>query len=302
MKQLLTPCAALCATLLVLLGFPTETYAWGPGVHLAIGQTVLENLHFFPALLAENLLRHSNAFLYGCLSADIFIGKGTRFKPGHSHNWDTGMSLLESAHEPRTKSYAYGYLSHLAADVIAHNFYVPNMVWNMPYGGNASHVYVEMQADLKVDWSPQTALKLFRKKNRPQEGLLLSTMAQRRWTFLIKKRLMMGSLNLCTRKTWDNSLHIAGRIQPWADSATYLTEMLDLSTRAALDVLLSPEKSIARDFDPIGSKHLSYVRGLRAKKLYKNRKTALLFHPPHSLEKLPRRHNPISYYAKAQAS
>ncbi len=300
MKKVLTLCAIFCATLTAILGFPDHAMAWGPGVHLAIGQTALANLHLFPAVLAENLLRHSSAFLYGCLSADIFIGKGTRFKPGHSHNWETGLKLLKSAHDPRTKAYARGYLTHLAADVVAHNYFVPNMLWNMPYGGNAGHVYVEMQADLKTDWCPNEALRLFRTPSRRQEGALLSATAQRRWTFLIKKRLMMGSLNLCTRKSWDHSLGIAGRMQPWPQAGTYLDDMVDLATRAAMDVLACPEDAATRAFDPIGSRNLDKVRGLRTKRLRRRKTNTILFSPAAQLCTLPPVYSSANRYARAQ--
>ena len=38
-------------------------------------------------------------------------------------------------------------MTHLAADVVAHNYYVPNTLWTMPTGGKLSHVYVEAQAE-----------------------------------------------------------------------------------------------------------------------------------------------------------
>lgn len=82
---------------------PGQALAWGPGVHLALGNSVLANLACLPPLLAALLRRHGSAFLYGCLSADIFIGKGTDFRPGHSHNWVTGFKLLHSARALGTK-------------------------------------------------------------------------------------------------------------------------------------------------------------------------------------------------------
>ncbi len=270
-----------------LLAAPSDALAWGPGAHLAIGQAALENLCLLPPLIAQLLMRHTNAFLYGCLCADIFIGKGTRFKPGHSHNWTTGFKLLHTAEDQPTLAYAYGYLTHLAADVVAHNYFVPNMLWNMPYGGKASHLYVEMHTDMKIDWSPELALKLFRTPNRDAEGILLSATAQKRWTFMIKKRLMMGSLNLASRKTWDNSLDLAERMLPWPHNTGYRQEMLDLATRTVLHFLKDPNSSPALAYDPIGSGNLAEVRGLRTGTLCSTRKTTLLFDIPDTLADIP---------------
>lgn len=275
--KILVFCIALFAALLAI---PEHAYAWGPGAHLAIGQTVLENLGLLPALLAEMISRNTSAFLYGSLSADIFIGKGTRIKPGHSHNWETGFKLLDTAKDSGTRAYAYGYLTHLAADVVAHNFYVPNMVWNMPYGGKASHVYVEMQADMKINWSPKLALSLFRNPSEKEEGALLTATDQRRWTFMIKKRLMMGSLNLCARKSWDNSLDLAERMLPWPHNTGYLEEMLELSTRTVFHFLCDSSLSPALAHDPIGSRNLARVRGLRASRMSRSRQNTILFKTP----------------------
>ena len=117
------------AAFVTLALMPDQALAWGPGVHLALGNSVLSNMGCLPPLVAALLGRHRDAFLYGCLSADIFIGKGTNIKPGHSHNWVTGFKLLKSAQDARVLAYAYGYLSHLAADVVAHNYFVPKALF-----------------------------------------------------------------------------------------------------------------------------------------------------------------------------
>ncbi|WP_147819215.1 zinc dependent phospholipase C family protein [Salidesulfovibrio onnuriiensis] len=284
MKHLMIFCATVAT---VLLALPSDALAWGPGAHLAIGQAALDNLCLLPPLIARLLARHNDSFLYGCLCADIFIGKGTRFKPGHSHNWTTGFKLLKSARESGTLAYAYGYLTHLAADVVAHNYFVPNMLWSMPCGGKTSHVYVEMHTDMTIDWSPELALRLFRAPNRSSEGVLLSATEQRRWSFLIKKRLMMGSLNLASRKSWDSSLDLAERMLPWPHNTGYRQEMLDLATRTVLHFLEDPTASPALAFDPIGSRNLDRVRGLRTKKLRRGADTPLLFETPGDLADLP---------------
>ena len=95
---------------------------------MAIGNNVLAHLHLFAPSLASVLAAHPEQYLYGCLSADIFIGKGCKFTPTHSHNWDMGRTLLRQADSAEAQAYAYGYLSHLAADVIAHNYLVPNIL------------------------------------------------------------------------------------------------------------------------------------------------------------------------------
>lgn len=265
---------------------PDDALAWGPGVHLALGNSVLAHLGCLPPLVAGLLARHQNAFLYGCLSADIFIGKGTSFRLGHSHNWVTGFKLLKSAGDPRVTSYAYGYLTHLAADVVAHNYYVPNTLWTMPSGGKISHVYVEAQADQRFVLERESALALFRRPNRDTDGTLLSAMEKKRLPFLLKKQILKGSLHVTGSKEWGYSLRLADRLLPWAQPHQQLDEMFTLSRNLVFDFLADPMASVAVSFDPIGSHNLRTVRELRSRKR-KSDRHSLLFSPHASLTVLP---------------
>ncbi|MBI9079616.1 MAG: zinc dependent phospholipase C family protein [Pseudodesulfovibrio sp.] len=273
--------------LTIAILIPDHAMAWGPGVHLALGNSVLGSMNSLPPLMAALLFRHQNAFLYGCLSADIFIGKGSSFRLGHSHNWVTGFKLLNSAKDPRLLSYAYGYLTHLAADVVAHNYFVPNTLWTMPSGGKLSHVYVEAQADQKFETERESALALFRRPNRDTDGSLLSTMHRKRLPFLLKKQIIKGSLKLTGRKGWGESLRLADRLLPWPQDTRHLDEMFTLSENIIFDFLNDPKSSPSVSFDPIGSGNLREVRKMRMGKT-RHKQQTLLFNPHESLVKLPR--------------
>ena len=120
---------------LCCLALPEEVLAWGPGVHMVTGNWVLQNLTALSPAMAALLMRYPGQFLHGCLSADIFIGKGSVAREGHSHNWDSAFALLRRADRGRRKAYAYGYLAHLAADTVAHNVYVPESFARAPGSG-----------------------------------------------------------------------------------------------------------------------------------------------------------------------
>lgn len=268
-------------TLVAASLMPDNALAWGPGVHLALGNSVLGNLGCLPPLVGSLLFRHQSAFLYGCLSADIFIGKGSNFQPGHSHNWVTGFKLLSSAKDPRVLSYAYGYLTHLAADVVAHNYYVPNTLWTMPSGGKISHVYVEAQADRRFEDERQSALALFRRPNRDTDTTLLSAMDKKRLPFLLKKQIVKGTLKVCGLKEWGSSLRLADRWLPWSQSGRHLDEMYALSEKLVFDFLAEPKSAVAISFDPIGSSNLREVRLQRTRYDKSDSRTTLF--SPHKL-------------------
>jgi hypothetical protein len=248
---------------LILFCSPTDAWAWGPGVHMAIGGKLLSNLYLLSPFVADLLSKQRNAFLYGSLSADIFIGKGVKAKVGHSHNWSVGFDLLASAQSDKVRAFAYGYLSHLAADIVAHNFYVPNLLFMTPTAGKFSHVYIEMQADRLVPWDRKLALSLLRQPNRAADQCLLSVMSKRRWPFRIKKQLVRSGLSVAKRKAFHNSLLMAQRALPIQDSDGYLLNMMDLAAKVVVNFLQDPEHSPALRFDPIGASRLDQVRRLR---------------------------------------
>ena len=265
--------------LILLFLLPGEALAWGPGVHMAIGNNVLAHLHLFAPALAAALAAHPEQYLYGCLSADIFIGKGCAYTPTHSHNWDTGRALLRRAEDPETQAYAYGYLSHLAADVIAHNYLVPNVLGFSAGRGKFAHTYVEMLADLQVECPRKQASRIFRIPRPEADETLVLTMGQKKLPFTIKKRIFSESLRLVEKRTYKNSLRVFRDILPFANREVLIAEAISYAQDMVLDLLQNPLRSPVMECDPIGSSNLSQVRRFRRRQrsYYSTRKDGIIF-------------------------
>jgi hypothetical protein len=277
------------AVILAVVAVPSDALAWGPGVHLALGNRVLEHLGLMSPAVAELLTIHGRSFLYGCLSADIFIGKGSSFRPGHSHNWQTGLDLLESAERREIQAYAYGYLTHLAADIVAHNWYVPNLLALVPVSGRVGHVYLEMQADRRVEWSAKQAREVFQIRFNAADRNLLSTVAEPPLPFKVKKRLYKGGLIMAGQRSLQDSLRFAARRLPRSDHGAFLSDMLELSWRSVADMLQHPEAFAARAFDPIGADRLAAAPRFRRRQsiLVRHKGFIPLFSPDPALACLP---------------
>ena len=269
MKHLPSIVLASCAMLLA----PTAVWAWGPGVHMALGNYFLAHLELLAPALAQLLASHPNAFLYGSLSADIFIGKGSKNKPRHSHNWSTAFELLAAASGSRNASYAYGYLAHLAADTVAHNYYVPTMLGLTSGGGRISHALVELRADWEVEWSRDQARGLFQAGLRETDRRLMAATKHRAVVFLLKRLVYKRGLALGKRRAMEYPLVNLRRIFAARDLAFpgpycqrgYCHEMIDLALAVTLDLLKAPAAAAALAKDPIGAQQLKEIKGLRPK-------------------------------------
>jgi hypothetical protein len=136
--------AAIGFVIAIVFFNPQPAFAWGPVTHVALGMQVLATVITPDHPLQAALANLPEVFLYGSLAPDIVQGRRLQSRlRRHSHNWSTGLGLLESARGDHEKTFAYGYLAHLAADVVAHNFFLPARYVGGFDHGIASHIYNE---------------------------------------------------------------------------------------------------------------------------------------------------------------
>jgi len=238
---------------------PDQAWAWGPGVHLYLGNYFLTNLHLLTASTAQLLQENGFSFLYGSLSADMLVGKGRELTPNHCHSWHAGLRLLEEIEDPHLRAYALGYLSHLAADVVAHNYYVPNMLQLNKRRGRVGHVSIEMRADREVGFSHRQLKRIVLTTWKEADELLLRTLRQSRMGFSVKKMIYKSGLSLSKWNSLERDrLVLARREQP--RQSDYLQDMLELSKQVIIDCLTRSRESNVTQFDPMGFENLGQVK------------------------------------------
>src|SRR5438552_1494469 len=116
---------ALALALVALALFPGAAHAWTPGTHVYLGESVLANLHQLPTAIADLLRAFPYDFLYGNIAADTSMAKKYAPVGRHCHAWHVGQEILDLAPTDPLRAFGHGYLAHLAADSVAHNFFVP---------------------------------------------------------------------------------------------------------------------------------------------------------------------------------
>ena len=153
----------MIAMALLLLVLALCGAGWGPGHHLEFAERVLrrrkESLPHDVALL---LGEERQAYLYGNLAADLINFKAYGGAYNHCHRWQIVEEMRAHAHTPRGEAFILGYLSHLAADTIAQNHYVPYHLARYARTKGLGHLYWEMSADRFVPqerWKIVTELK-----------------------------------------------------------------------------------------------------------------------------------------------
>jgi hypothetical protein len=145
---------------------PSFVFAWGPLTHLYLGNELLSLTPLIPAGILGLLKKHKQDYLYGNLMADIILGKKYLPDDKSSHSWDVGLKLLDQAGTWPERAFAYGYLSHLAADTVAHETLTDDL-------GNMGHTWIEMKADSLIDKTYWLQTITFSKAVRRRSDLLL---------------------------------------------------------------------------------------------------------------------------------
>jgi len=174
---------------LIIISFlliPAVSFAWGPLTHIYLGNELYSLTALLPAGLVEVIRRYRKDFLYGTLMADIIIGKKYMSDSKSSHSWEVAFDLMKSAKTDQQKAFVYGYMSHLAADTVAHNVYTVDKK-------NLGHTLMEMKADTIIDkryWLQAIAID---RQTQVRNDLFLENSLERFiFSFKTNKRIFKG--------------------------------------------------------------------------------------------------------------
>ncbi len=264
---LLSPVISLLAILL----WSHPAFAWGPGTHLQIGWQILHNLNVIPPSLQALLESYPYDYLYGCISADIILGKKFTKALSHCHNWRIGFRIKSRARTPFQQAFAYGYLSHLAADTIAHNHFIPEKMIITYSTKFLRHIYWEMRFDAHTDrvvWDlPYDIMKDIHKENDPLlEEVLTSTI----FSFKTNKKIFNHILLIHRMEQWHKMIGRLSNNSRWILNQKEVEEYYKQSINAVIDVLNNERKASCIREDPAGRKSL--IRAKKIRKILKIRK------------------------------
>jgi len=270
-----------CALLLL---HPDNALAWGGGVHLEVGSHLLANLRTLPGPLAALLAAYPHDFLYGCIGADITVGKKFTHYLKHCHSWRVGRQLLDASVSEGQRACAYGYLTHLAADAVAHSYFIPYKMVRTFNSGMLHHAYWELRVEADID--PQVwelARQVAMDNYRENDILLRNVLSTTLFSFTTNKRIFNSMLLLNRLRQWQRMLRTISARSRWTLEEENREEYIALAREAAASVLVALEESPWWSADPTGERAMHAAKSLRKhlKKLWLQGKL-----PPHDAERL----------------
>lgn len=256
---------ALVTALLWLVLCPGDLLAWGPGTHVALGEAVLSSLSLLPPAVQLLLQRFRVQFLYGSVAADISFAKKYAPTGRHCHHWHVGEEILESADSDALRAVAYGYLAHLAADTIAHNFFVPRQLLLTSTTQSVGHTYWEHRMDVHTGEAHLGSARrvVMEHDHSDADRLFDAVLSRTIFSFRTNRRIFRRMINFQGDDRWLQVFDRILRNSRFDLPDERVREYLVLSFDYVVEYLTERHNSRAYLLDPIGEVNLRLAKKVR---------------------------------------
>ena len=251
----------IAIALIVVLSAADPALAWGPATHVGLANSILERLGLLPAAVAAILSRYGVAYVYGNIAADIVFAKRWSRVKQFCHHWSTAFGLLDKAEDDRAKAFALGYLSHLAADTVAHGKYVPRQIVISECSMSFGHLYWELRADSAESALTWSLLKNTLQRNHNDHHLALAGhITDTFLPFDFNRMLFRGVSALSVRPGFRRTVDAWSRCSRWYLSPKLLEGYRAESIDRIRSILAEGDRSSLLREDPNGTSALMQVR------------------------------------------
>jgi hypothetical protein len=254
----------LALAVVALCALPSTAWAWTPGTHIFLGEAVLGALAQLPKAIAELLGNYPMEFLYGSIAADTSIAKKYAPVGRHCHSWAVGLEIYDKARDDALKSFALGYLAHLAADTVAHNFFVPRYLIIASRTSGVGHSYWEsrFETHLGQGYSRRAREVILRDHSRSDDHLdrILSPTI---FSTQTNRRLFRGMVYVTDTESWQRIFQLAAENSRWDLTDPDVARYMERSYDFIIDFLRRVDYSEPYAFDPAGDDALRLAKEVR---------------------------------------
>jgi hypothetical protein len=248
-----------------LLLVPEPAAAWGPATHIALGEAILGALYLVPPAVRALLEKYPLHFLYGSVAADISFAKKYVPEGRHCHSWAVGEDILDAADSPELAAVGYGYLAHLAADTIAHNFFVPRRLLLTSTTQALGHTYWEHRMDMHVG---EEFLSLARHivvdhDHSDADRLFDEVLSRTVFSFYTNRRIFRGMIRFQGHERWQRIFGQVLAKSRFDLPNPIVDRYFELAFDYTVGYLREPGSSPAITLDPVGDLNLRLAKKVR---------------------------------------
>jgi zinc dependent phospholipase C len=247
------------AVLLIAL-FPSDAHAWTPGTHIFLAESILSNVSALPGLVGDLLRAFPHDYLYGSIAADTSFAKKYAPKGRHPHAWHVAQEIHDAAESDALRAFGLGYLSHLAADVVAHNYFVPRQLVVSRGPAGVAHAYWEARVENTIDRRySREAMDLLRMDHTPADRLLDSVLSPTLFSIPTNRRMFRGMVRIADQRSYQATVRLAHEFSGVPLTDEDVGRHLERSREEIIQMLAARDGSL-RLRDPSGEAALREAR------------------------------------------
>jgi hypothetical protein len=258
----------MMVAVLLLALFPDTAWAWTPGTHVFLGDAVLRSAALLPGTIGDLLRAFPHEFLYGSIAADTSIAKKYAPAGRHCHSWNVGFEIYDAARDEPLRSFALGYLAHLAADTVAHNYFVPRQLALTSSTASLGHSYWESRFETHLgERSSRRARDLILRDHRRADALLDRILSPTIFSTSTNRRIFRGIVHAADAESWQRIFQMMLENSRWdlsdEEVAVYLVRSFDY----IVDLLRRFDSAETYALDPSGEQPLRLAKRVRRQAL-----------------------------------
>lgn len=261
------PFVVAVGVLLVILA-PDVAWAWTPGTHVFLGDAVLRSAALLPGAIAELLRAFPHEFLYGSIAADTSIAK--KYVPAgrHCHSWTVGFEIHDAAADEPLRAFGLGYLAHLAADTVAHNYFVPRQLALTSSTASLGHSYWESRFETHLgERFSRRARDLILHDHTRADALLDSILSPTIFSTPTNRRIFRGIVHAADADSWQRIFQLMLENSRWDLADDEVRVYLARSFDYIVDLLRRFNHAEAYLLDPSGEEPLRLAKRVRRQAL-----------------------------------
>ena len=254
---------ALVAIVVIAL-IPTPAYAWTPGTHIFLGDAIMRSLSLIPSAVGDLLRAFPYDFLYGSIAADTSFAKKYAPVGRHCHSWTVGLEIFERAADEPLRSFALGYLAHLAADAVAHNYFVPKQLAVTSSTASLGHSYWESRFETHLgERYSRRARDIILLDHGTSDALLDRVLSPTIFSTATNRRIFRGMVYAADSESWQRIFQIMLENSRWDLPDEEVGDYLVRSFDFIVDFLNRVDRSEPFRLDPSGDERLRLAKRVR---------------------------------------
>ncbi len=267
----------LAVALLATALLPSTAYAWTPGTHIFLGEAVMRSLAALPPLTAELLHAFPYDFLYGSIAADTSVAKKYAPAGRHCHSWNVGLEIYDKARDEPLRAFALGYLAHLAADAVAHNYFVPRQLAITSSTAALGHSYWESRFETHLgEKHARRAREVILLDHGRSDELLDHVLSPTIFSTHTNRRIFRGMVYVTDTESWQRIFHVIKEKSRWDLGEDEVGDYMSRAYDFVMDFLVRIDASEPYTLDPSGERALQLAKRVRRSALRKGGEARLM--------------------------